>query len=66
MATVGYYRMREQHCRAMAKACNDPAIRHIHEELADRYSRQAEKTERANASEAVHFCRVYGALAGGS
>ena len=55
MATVEYYRMREQHCRAMARASSDPAIRRIHEELAERYSRQAERAGRANASESVYF-----------
>lgn len=45
-----YLRMRASHCRTMADANPNPAARRIHEELAERYMRQAAEAD-ARAAE---------------
>ena len=50
VSSPDYFRMRASHCRKMADVSTDPAVRHIHEELAERYARQAEEAKTAHPS----------------
>lgn len=50
MSSSDYFRMRASHCRTMAEASNDREARRIHQELADRYARQAVEAD-AHAAE---------------
>lgn len=47
VSSAEYFRMRASHCRMMAGATSNLCARRIHEELAQRYARQANEAEAA-------------------
>lgn len=54
MATsADHLRMRASHCRVMAKNVRESSIKRIHNELADRYIRQAEAAKNNTAADLV-------------